>query len=606
VNHLAFFGPRTLALTLSLAASSLAASSLALAGCAQAGSAPPDGAAWALDDASEDGLLPEGAGGGGEGWLSSPLDVARVTSHVSHARGAGWQRYDCTALSRARHRGTDFGVASGNAVRAAAAGTVLRSVSGCSNNGSLSSSCGGGYGNHVILLHAGGYATLYAHLSPGAGQAASGARLSCGDLVGLSGNSGRSSGPHLHFEVRSGVTSEASFFSARALDPWGGSCSSQPETMWGGGSPRASCGPVTPRDDAAVATATYPNEVRGTPGMRLTQVFTVRNTGTTTWIPSEYALVHVSGAFREVDLVTLPAGSRVAPGQSVELRVAVTVPEAVALHRGAWRMARLGGAIFGREALLAVRVPSAPRACNSATLGREVPSGSCVQVDYAGCGATRCGWYACSDGAWLCTDGGACGGTGYPHDACTPPAPAPDGGTTTPGSCGSAGAPLGTACEAEDECCAGLECGAGEGGTTCCRPAAEACARHSDCCGDMLCTEGFCQCVPQSELCRADSECCDGLQCIAGACRAVTGGLEQASCGSREDCSHPLDCQISAGGGPTQCCVSGGIRCEAAGDCCGDMLCTEGRCTPRVYGESCSNLLDCAGALLCLDGVCTF
>lgn len=579
---------------------------LALAACAPA----EPGAALAaheLDDA-----LPEGAGGGGEGWLSSPIDAPRVTSHVSNRRSGGWARYDCTSLSRANHRGTDFGVPIGTPVYAAAAGTVLRSVTGCPNTGSLSSSCGGGFGNHVIVLHDGGYATLYAHFSPGAGQVRRGARVECGELLGRSGHSGRSTGPHLHFEVRSGVSSEASYFSARTIDPWGGACSSQRETLWIGGSPGGgACTGGPEREDAVVARATYGSEVRGTPGLRLSQTFTMRNTGTTTWEASTHTLVHTSGAFGEVAEVALPAGASVPPGRSIDLRLDVTTPSASGLHRGAWRMAKRGAAIFGREAILAVRVPTAPRACDSATLGTRVESGSCVQVSYPGCGMDSCAWYACSDGAWLCTSAGACAGEAYPNDRCAPPAmPVPDGGTGgsdggTPMACEGGGAPLGGACERADECCDGLSCSGGAAGASvCCHDRGTPCARQSDCCGAMACTMGFCACVPENQLCWNDGDCCDGLSCVAGACRRATGGLEQAACSDRSDCTAPLSCQASSVGGPTQCCVSGGNRCEADGDCCGEMQCADGHCAPRQRGESCANLLDCAGAFLCRDSVC--
>jgi murein DD-endopeptidase MepM/ murein hydrolase activator NlpD len=56
------------------------------------------------------------------------------------------------------------------------------------------------YGYHVIIEHADGYETLYAHLSNvwvGTGQWVSG-----GEIIGLSGNTGYSTGPHLHFEIR--------------------------------------------------------------------------------------------------------------------------------------------------------------------------------------------------------------------------------------------------------------------------------------------------------------------------------------------------------------------------------------------------------------------
>lgn len=57
-----------------------------------------------------------------------------------------------------------------------------------------------GYGIHVIISHGGGLTSLYAHLTEA--KVVVGQGISKGDLVGLSGSTGRSTGPHLHFEVR--------------------------------------------------------------------------------------------------------------------------------------------------------------------------------------------------------------------------------------------------------------------------------------------------------------------------------------------------------------------------------------------------------------------
>ena len=57
-----------------------------------------------------------------------------------------------------------------------------------------------GYGLYVIVAHGGGISTLYGHLHATGLQ--SGQRVAAGDLVGLLGSSGLSTGPHLHFEVR--------------------------------------------------------------------------------------------------------------------------------------------------------------------------------------------------------------------------------------------------------------------------------------------------------------------------------------------------------------------------------------------------------------------
>ncbi len=86
------------------------------------------------------------------------------------------------------HEGIDVAVPEGTPVRAAKGGTVILA------------SYYGGYGNYICVDHGGGLSTCYAHLS---GYASStGQRVGRGQVIGYSGNTGSSTGPHLHFEVR--------------------------------------------------------------------------------------------------------------------------------------------------------------------------------------------------------------------------------------------------------------------------------------------------------------------------------------------------------------------------------------------------------------------
>ncbi len=88
------------------------------------------------------------------------------------------------------YNGVDLGCSIGTPVVAAAAGTVI----------SVRTGWGGGYGNHIILSHPNGTQTLYAHLSKI--SVSVGQQISDGEVIGNTGNSGRSTGPHLHFEIR--------------------------------------------------------------------------------------------------------------------------------------------------------------------------------------------------------------------------------------------------------------------------------------------------------------------------------------------------------------------------------------------------------------------
>ncbi|KAA2217692.1 M23 family metallopeptidase [Chryseobacterium sediminis] len=90
------------------------------------------------------------------------------------------------------HKGLDIAVAYGSDVRAAAAGTIIFSGQK------------GGYGNCVIVSHGNGLATLYGHLSQLVSKVND--KVKVGQVIAKSGNSGRSTGPHLHYEVHKNNT----------------------------------------------------------------------------------------------------------------------------------------------------------------------------------------------------------------------------------------------------------------------------------------------------------------------------------------------------------------------------------------------------------------
>ena len=94
---------------------------------------------------------------------------------------------DATEKQIQFHKGMDFAVAYGTDVRAAAKGTVIFAGQK------------GGYGNCVILSHGNGLATLYGHLSTISVKTNETVKVN--QVIAKSGNSGRSTGPHLHYEV---------------------------------------------------------------------------------------------------------------------------------------------------------------------------------------------------------------------------------------------------------------------------------------------------------------------------------------------------------------------------------------------------------------------
>ncbi|MFF4445528.1 LysM peptidoglycan-binding domain-containing M23 family metallopeptidase [Streptomyces sp. NPDC001502] len=86
------------------------------------------------------------------------------------------------------HTGVDFIASSGTTVKAVGAGTVV------------SAGWSGSYGNEVVIRHADGMYSQYAHLSQL--SVSSGQSVTAGQAIGLSGSTGNSTGPHLHFEIR--------------------------------------------------------------------------------------------------------------------------------------------------------------------------------------------------------------------------------------------------------------------------------------------------------------------------------------------------------------------------------------------------------------------
>ena len=112
----------------------------------------------------------------GENWRSV------VTSEFGN-------RIDPITGQRRGHTGMDLAVPTGTPIRAALPGTVT-----------VSTYNRGGYGYYIMIDHGDGLSTLYGHCSQL--LASVGRIVNAGDVVALSGSTGRSTGPHLHFEVR--------------------------------------------------------------------------------------------------------------------------------------------------------------------------------------------------------------------------------------------------------------------------------------------------------------------------------------------------------------------------------------------------------------------
>ncbi|WP_233625502.1 M23 family metallopeptidase [Actinoplanes sp. ATCC 53533] len=110
-------------------------------------------------------------------WVD-PMPIGTVTSCF----GPRWGR---------KHAGVDLAASAGATVAAAGAGRVVSAGANYS-----------GYGISVLIEHAGGFTTHYAHLSVAKVQP--GDMIDAGEPIGAEGSTGNSTGPHLHFEVREG------------------------------------------------------------------------------------------------------------------------------------------------------------------------------------------------------------------------------------------------------------------------------------------------------------------------------------------------------------------------------------------------------------------
>ncbi|MGW2817936.1 M23 family metallopeptidase [Streptomyces sp. NPDC001415] len=123
---------------------------------------------------------------------------------AKQAKAASWvhpvARYTLSAtfglggsMWASKHSGQDFAVPSGTSVAAVHGGTVVKA-------GPVGAGDGPAYGNAIVIRHADNTYSQYAHLSRIGVRV--GQSVATGEHIALSGNTGNSSGPHLHFEIR--------------------------------------------------------------------------------------------------------------------------------------------------------------------------------------------------------------------------------------------------------------------------------------------------------------------------------------------------------------------------------------------------------------------
>jgi hypothetical protein len=150
--------------------------------------------------------------GGGTG-LSAPQNASPISFNgqtFTPANGpitSNWgSRVHPVSGKVKHHDGMDFGVNEGTPVYAAASGRIMF-------QGQLP-----GYGNTLVIDHGSGYMTLYAHLQDGGFVGRVGSSVPMGAVVALSGNTGTSTAPHVHFSVIAGGDGQ-SIHSGHDIDP---------------------------------------------------------------------------------------------------------------------------------------------------------------------------------------------------------------------------------------------------------------------------------------------------------------------------------------------------------------------------------------------------
>ena len=114
--------------------------------------------------------------------MKTPINGARLSSNF------GMRRHPILGYTRA-HNGTDFAAPVGTPIYAGGDGTIVKSEQY------------GGYGNYILIRHNSEYSTAYGHLSRYASGIRPGVKVRQGQVIGYVGTTGRSTGPHLHYEV---------------------------------------------------------------------------------------------------------------------------------------------------------------------------------------------------------------------------------------------------------------------------------------------------------------------------------------------------------------------------------------------------------------------
>ena len=132
------------------------------------------------------------------GQLNMPCNYTRISSRFGYRGSAA-----TGGVGSSNHKGVDFAAPKGNSIFAAEDGVVIKVSKTCTHNYAKTyrtrCSCGGGFGNYLMVSHGNGLVTLYGHCTDI--YVSVGDVVSRGDTIATVGCTGYSTGNHLHFSV---------------------------------------------------------------------------------------------------------------------------------------------------------------------------------------------------------------------------------------------------------------------------------------------------------------------------------------------------------------------------------------------------------------------
>ena len=144
------------------------------------------------------------------------IPLPQIISYTRLSSPFGLRLDPITGALNGNHAGLDLVAPIGSSVRSAARGKVVKVGWNVrkTKNGKTK-----GYGRYIVIQHADGYYTLYGHLEEHGTMVSVGDNVSNGQLIATSGNTGGSTGPHLHFEIVKSNSLEGVFQNANKVNP---------------------------------------------------------------------------------------------------------------------------------------------------------------------------------------------------------------------------------------------------------------------------------------------------------------------------------------------------------------------------------------------------